>query len=79
MNGRLVARWDGRISLLRRGEVTEKGEPLARFVGIPGMNAVCKRLATNLRVKHSCEVASVGHADNAWRLLDLEAKPLGTF
>ena len=75
----LVARWEGRICVLRRGEVAEKGEPLARFVGIPGMNAVCKRLATNLRVKLSCEVASVGHADNAWRLLDLEAKPLGTF
>ena len=75
----LVAPWEGRICVLQRGVVAEKSEPLARFVGIPGMNAVCKRLAADLRVKLQCEVAPVVHEGNSWRLVDLEARPLGTF
>ena len=75
----LVAPWEGRICVLRRGEVAEKAESLARFVGIPGMNAVCKRLAADLRVKLECEVAPIVRDGNSWRLVDLEARPLETF
>ena len=75
----LVAPWEGRICVLQRGEVVEKVGTPARFVGIPGMNAVGKRLAANLRVKLQCEVAPAVREGNSWRLVDLEARPLGTF
>ena len=75
----LVAPWEGRICVLQHGVVSEKSEPLARFVGIPGMNAVCKRLAADLRLKLECEVAPVVREGKSWRLVDLEARPLGTF
>ncbi len=75
----LVALWEGRICSLQQGEVAEKGSGIPRFVGVPGMNAVCKRLAADLQVKLHCEVGSVCHDGTCWRLLDVESAPMGTF
>ncbi len=75
----LVDRWKGEICVLQRAEVAEKGSYIARFVGVPGMNAVCKHLAADLQVKLHCEVGSVCHDGTSWRLLDVESTPLGIF
>ncbi len=75
----LVDRWAGRICVLQRGEVAEKGENPARFVGVPGMSSVCKHLAADLQMKFRCEVGSVCNEGTSWRLADVESTPLGAF
>ena len=45
----VVEKWDGRIVELDGGEIIER-DSSDRFVGVPGMNAVCKHLARELHV-----------------------------
>ncbi len=51
----LVAPWDGRIAVVDRGTVTIQDGRTQRFVGVPGMNAVCRRPGDRTRVRFERE------------------------
>ena len=54
----IVARWDGRIANIGAARWGDPPEG-TRFVGVPGMNAVCKHLARDLPVKKETRIVSI--------------------
>jgi len=65
----LVDAWDAPIGVIEQGRVRPAPEGTERFVGIPGMNAVCREFATELpdcrfgwRLREACLDA------DGWRL-----------
>ena len=75
----LVESWEGRIRVLRDGRVDPCKTEMKRFVGTPGMNAVCKHLAAKIVVQLRHEIASLRSDGESWRLIDKTGKALGTF
>jgi predicted NAD/FAD-dependent oxidoreductase len=75
----LVAPWTGQICTLLGGQVTLKEESIERFVGVPTMNVVCKRLAADLRITLECQIASILREGEAWTIADSNARTLGSF
>ena len=67
----VVDRWAGRIVELTNGKIRER-RPSDRFVGIPGMNAVCRHLARGLTVRCGTPIQSVEHGER-WRLISAAA------
>jgi len=64
----VVAPWRGRIAEIRDGEVRPKTDQPERFVGAPGMNAVCHHLAEELDVTLRTRVGSLERDGGRWRL-----------
>jgi renalase len=64
----VVAPWHGKIVSLCDGEVTESHNDTKRFVGTPGMNSVCKALATGLDIRFQTRVASIDRDSGRWHL-----------
>ena len=75
----LVETWNGMIRVLREGRIDPCQTQMRRFVGTPGMTAVCKHLATEIDVHLRCEIASLQPVGNSWRLTDRTGKSLDTF
>ena len=75
----VVAPWLGRIVVLKNGEVIEEKRGLTRHVGVPGMNAICKHLVSDLDVRFETQVAPLERLDNEWRLTDENMIDLGRF
>lgn len=72
----VVKKWDGRIVELDGGEISPH-ESSDRYVGVPGMNAVCKHLAHELNVVTKTRIDQL--ADGArWELV-ADATSLGRF
>ena len=67
-----VERWDGRIVSLEGGQVEEKHHAVERFVGVPGMNAICRHLAKDVNVLLETRVARVTRADDSWQLTTVD-------
>ena len=63
----LVARWTGRVVELMNGKIRERRSS-DRYVGIPGMNAICKHLARGLKIKCGTPIQSVERGGR-WRLI----------
>jgi predicted NAD/FAD-dependent oxidoreductase len=74
-----VARWEGRIYTLNHGCVQDEQEATPRFVGVPGMNAICRHLATNLDIRLCTKVEPPSFDSHGWHLADEEGNRLGTF
>ena len=72
----VVDRWDGRVIELDGGRVSERAAS-DRFVGVPGMNAICKHLARNVVVSTGTRVVSAGRG-SMWKLAT-EDQLLGDF
>jgi predicted NAD/FAD-dependent oxidoreductase len=75
----IVAPWEGRIVTLVKGRVEPKTSTTPRFVGVPGMNAVCKHLATDLDVEFETRVATPDRVQGLWGLADDRGRSLGQF
>ena len=75
----IVRPWSGRIGIAENGQLHGKQSDDRRFVGVPGMNAVAKHLATDLDVALQTPVAPIEYADNQWRLATPDGKPLGRY
>lgn len=63
MSGGVVAQWrprgvDGREAL-----------PPGRFVGVPGMNGIARRLAAGVEVSSSVRVATIAPSEGGWHLV----------
>lgn len=75
----VVALWNGRVVELLRGEVKSKEDTTVRFVGVPGMNAICRHLATDFDVRLQTRVVPPVREAGRWRLHDQEGTELGAF
>ncbi|MEM8912309.1 MAG: FAD-dependent oxidoreductase [Planctomycetota bacterium] len=76
----LVQPWMGRIVELRDGgaSVIEK-KGTARYVGVPGNNAIAKHLAADLDVVVSKQVSRLNRCAGGWELYDQHQENLGVF
>ena len=75
----LVELWDRAIRVLRDGCVEPLKTAKSRFVGTPGMTAVCKHLAKDVDVHLQREVAELQPNGNSWCPVDAEGSVLGTY
>ncbi|HYW31674.1 MAG TPA: FAD-dependent oxidoreductase [Gemmatimonas sp.] len=75
----IVARWEGRLAVREDGGWRPAGSDVARWVGVPGMSAVGKHLASDLRVVTGTTVASVQRSGDRWSLLSADGNALGEF
>lgn len=65
-----AALWQGRIVSLNQGLVADLNEPRERYVGVPGMNAISKWLATGLSVQINVTAQSLRRTGGGWQLKD---------
>ncbi len=70
--------WEGRIVSFDNGEWLATS-PRKRYVGTPGMNAVCKHLAEGLDVVTNTRVAPVSRDGAAWPLRSEGGDDLGQY
>jgi predicted NAD/FAD-dependent oxidoreductase len=75
----LVERWAARIAVLDHGSIGIKADTTDRFVGVPGMNAVCRHLATDLDVAYRTEVGGIQQSDTGWILTDVNGADIGRY
>ena len=52
----IVAHWGGKIGVLTNGDLEWQPKTTPRFVGVPGMNAVCRHLAADLKTQFRTRV-----------------------
>lgn len=74
-----AARWEGRIAVIQNGIVRLDLDDTPRFVGVPGMNAVCKQLADGVEVRCQSRVSPPRREEAAWILRDEAGRLLGQF
>jgi hypothetical protein len=74
----IVAPWEGRIAVVDNGRVEPKDGDTERYVGVPGMNAVCRHLAEDLDVTWRTRVARIERDGGRWRLTAETGPDLGT-
>ncbi|KAG0576319.1 hypothetical protein KC19_5G071400 [Ceratodon purpureus] len=82
----LVADWEGRFGSLNvaTGEFVHETAVKKRYVGVPGMNSICKALMTTpgLQAKYGVQVAGLEWADEglgSWCLKSKDGENLGRF
>lgn len=75
----IVAAWEARIGSLRASHWTPSKSETTRYVGVPGMSAIAKHLATDLDVVLQCRVTKVTRNEGDWRLTSDEGRDLGAF
>ena len=76
---RLAAEWRGRFGTLEHGQLTLKTDNPVRYVGVPGMNAVARALASTVDVRAGVRVEHVRREQGAWALTAETGEALGTF
>lgn len=65
----LVAPWTGKIGALNRGAIKLEAAGPDRYVGVPGMNAVCRQLADGLDVSYGFPVSRIEREIERWRVI----------
>lgn len=64
----IVAPWRAVIAVLRDGEIEPTADHVERWVGVPGMDAVCRRLSTDLDVASGTRVVHLERSAGRWHL-----------
>lgn len=80
--GGAVAPWQGRVRVVERGEVRETVSPeqsTVRYVGVPGMSALTRRLARESRLRTGVYVASLERKGRRWLVQDDDGHGIGRF
>ena len=75
----LVKPWRGRIGRVGNDRIEPSDDKQERFVGVPGMSAVGKRLAADLTVHADIRVAPPRRVNDQWRLRRETGEALGDF
>ncbi len=60
----IVRPWDGRIGVIRDGQIHKEKGSHSRFVGVPGMSAVGRHLAQDLNILWSTRIVKIQKEDN---------------
>jgi len=68
----VVRPWDGRLAALGPEGVEPSGRETERFVGTPGMNAVCRHLASEIDLRLGVQVEQIMRNARGWTLVDSE-------
>jgi hypothetical protein len=68
----VVQRWEGRIGVLRRGELRDERGRHDRFVGVPGMSAVAGHLAAGLTIELNTPIRQVRKKGPEITLIDAD-------
>lgn len=63
-----VATWKGRICVLERGKTQDTEGDTVRYVGVPGMSALARRLAGDLRIATGVRITAVEPHRGGYRL-----------
>jgi len=73
----LVAAWDARIATIGERDGSKTSQSAARFVAIPGMNAICRELASELAdCRFDWAVSKLKQLESGWILTSDEAQTL---
>ncbi len=75
----IVAAWEARIASLAGGRVVWVEETTSRYVGVPGMNAICRRLAADLKIVLGKRVDPPRRHSDHWGLCTENGEHLGEF
>ena len=75
----VVKLWDGRLVELDRSTIRPNPVNAVRYVGVNGIQSVCRDLADGLDVRSKIEVGSVRRNDAGWLLSDAEGATIGRF
>lgn len=77
----VVASWEGNVvTLAPAAEPAERFWFEPHYVGLPGMNGLCKALAEGMNVRTEVQVAPLSaRAANGWALQDIAGNALGLF
>ncbi|GIV60954.1 MAG: FAD-dependent oxidoreductase [Rhodothermaceae bacterium] len=75
----IVAAWPLRLGVARHGHLTAKPSREARYVGVPGMNAVARHLARGLRVDYGVRIEAVEPFAGGWHLRAEDGTAYGRF
>lgn len=71
----LIATWPSAIQLEAGAKISSK----AKYIAVPGMNAICKSLAADLDVRLGCEIQTVERSKDGWRLQAANGDTVGPF
>ncbi|TWU56266.1 FAD-dependent oxidoreductase [Rubripirellula reticaptiva] len=75
----IVQRWDGRIVAVEKGVVYSEKVGDQRFVAVPGMSALGKHLASDLKMCLGAQVVAPERANDKWQLATDDGSDLGEF
>ncbi|MCA9236610.1 MAG: FAD-dependent oxidoreductase [Planctomycetales bacterium] len=75
----VVAPWEGRIAVIEGGAIATSPIVRDRYVGVPGMSAICKSLAEGLDVRTGVRVGKLQRSGDRWRVVDDAGTSLGEF
>ncbi len=75
----LVSEWDGEIAVLGDEAKRWKDRRTRRFVGVPGMNSICRHLAAGLDLTFETRVAGLDRVDGRWLLTSDGGAELGSY
>lgn len=71
--------WPSQICSLTNGVVQWKEQATDRYVGVPGMNAICGELASGVKIEFKTRVVPPTYQHGRWLLNDVDLRPLGQF
>ena len=75
----IVEKWSVPTAVIEGGRATVMKDDTVRWVGVPGMNAVCARMAADLDVSFETRVGNVERIENRWLLEAENGTKLGRF
>jgi photolyase PhrII len=75
----VIAPWPARMATFIDGRIEHSPDEQSRYVGVPGMNALGKYLASDLTVQRQTRVAPPEFDKGRWRLCDDDGAALGAF
>ncbi len=75
----IVRIWEGRIRVVRGGELGKEKGGQVRYVGVPGMSAVTRHMAGALDIRWHTRVAQVRRDRSAVVPMDEDSSPLGSY
>jgi len=73
---RFVRRWRGRVIAFSNNERVDQGSSTERFVGVPGMDAIARRLVEDLEIRLDTRVHRIQRRGGLWLLHDDEGREL---
>lgn len=75
----LVEKWNGRIVSLTRGVVDDSVARIDRYVGVPGMTSIARKLSQGLTVRNETRVGKLIKQSSQWELRSDQDAMLGMF